>query len=231
MQRIVEQRDASPDELEVREVCTSIYAFRRELFGPALRQLSPDNVQGEYYLTDVIGMLAGMGHRVACVEAPAGETQGVNDRWQLALAERELRSRTNRSWLLNGVTMLDPRQTFVDVTVAARTRRHAVPGHHAAGRHGGRQRLRARPVGASRRLQGGRRGCACSTAWRSRRRSPRARRSGRSPISRRCRASNRTRNPEPSYTGRGSDDAPSPCRPTLGGTHDASDRRHAGSGA
>ena len=63
------------------------------------------------------GMLAGMGHRVSCVEAPATETQGVNDRWQLALAERELRSRTNRGWLLNGVTMLDPRQTFIDVTV------------------------------------------------------------------------------------------------------------------
>jgi bifunctional UDP-N-acetylglucosamine pyrophosphorylase/glucosamine-1-phosphate N-acetyltransferase len=51
------------------------------------------------------------------VEAPIAETAGVNDRWQLALAERELRARTNRHWLLNGVTMLDPRQTFVDVTV------------------------------------------------------------------------------------------------------------------
>ena len=58
-----------------------------------------------------------MGHRVGTFEAPPDETQGVNDRWQLALAERELRSRTNRKWLLNGVTMLDPRQTFLDVTV------------------------------------------------------------------------------------------------------------------
>jgi bifunctional UDP-N-acetylglucosamine pyrophosphorylase / glucosamine-1-phosphate N-acetyltransferase len=115
--RIVEQRDATPEEREVREVCTSIYAFRRDLLGPALRRLSPDNVQGEYYLTDVVGSLAAMGHRVGCVTAPADETQGVNDRWQLALAERELRSRTNRRWLLNGVTMLDPRQTFIDVTV------------------------------------------------------------------------------------------------------------------
>ena len=49
--------------------------------------------------------------------ARPSETQGVNDRWQLALAERELRARTNRHWLLNGVTMLDPRQTFIDVTV------------------------------------------------------------------------------------------------------------------
>jgi len=115
--RIVEQRDASRDERAICEVCTSIYAFRRDLLGPALRHLSPDNAQGEYYLTDVVGSLAAMGHRVDCVTAPAGETQGVNDRWQLALAERELRARTNRRWLLNGVTMLDPRQTFIDVTV------------------------------------------------------------------------------------------------------------------
>lgn len=115
--RIVEQRDASPEELDVAEVCTSIYAFRRDLLGPALRNLTTDNAQGEFYLTDVIGGLASMGHRVGAVRAPSWETQGVNDRWQLALAEREFRNRTNRHWLLNGVTMLDPRQTFIDVTV------------------------------------------------------------------------------------------------------------------
>ena len=116
-QRIVEHRDASPEELDVHEICTSIYAFRRDLLGPALRKLTNDNAQGEYYLTDVVSVLAEMGHRIGCVQAPADETQGVNDRWQLALAERELRSRTNRHWLLSGVTMLDPRQTFIDVTV------------------------------------------------------------------------------------------------------------------
>jgi bifunctional UDP-N-acetylglucosamine pyrophosphorylase/glucosamine-1-phosphate N-acetyltransferase len=115
--RIVEQADATLEELAVDEIGTSIYAFRRDLFGPALRHVSPDNAQGEFYLTDVIAVLARMGHRVGCVQAPADETQGVNDRWQLALAERELRARTNRHWLLNGVTMLDPRQTFIDVTV------------------------------------------------------------------------------------------------------------------
>ena len=116
-QRIVEHRDATIEELDVHEICTSIYAFRRDLLGPALRKLTNDNAQGEYYLTDVVSVLAEMGHRIGCVQAPADETQGVNDRWQLALAERELRSRTNRHWLLSGVTMLDPRQTFIDVTV------------------------------------------------------------------------------------------------------------------
>jgi bifunctional UDP-N-acetylglucosamine pyrophosphorylase / glucosamine-1-phosphate N-acetyltransferase len=115
--RIVEQRDATDDEIAIREVNMGMYAFRRDLLGPALRHLSPDNAQGEYYLTDVIGVLASMGHRVGCFEASPEETQGVNDRWQLAMAERELRQRTNRTWLLNGVTMLDPRQTFLDVTV------------------------------------------------------------------------------------------------------------------
>jgi bifunctional UDP-N-acetylglucosamine pyrophosphorylase/glucosamine-1-phosphate N-acetyltransferase len=115
--RIVEQRDASPEERAIDEIATSIYAFRRDLLGPALRSITPNNVQGELYLTDVIGVLAGMGHRVGRVQAPGEETQGVNDRWQLARAERELRDRTNRHWLLNGVTMLDPSQTFIDVTV------------------------------------------------------------------------------------------------------------------
>jgi len=115
--RIVEQRDASPDELDIKEWNTGILCFRRDLLGPALRNLTTDNSQGEYYLTDVVAQLAAMGHRVGAVQADARETQGVNDRWQLALAERELRNRTNRHWLLNGVTMLDPRQTFIDVNV------------------------------------------------------------------------------------------------------------------
>lgn len=115
--RIVEQRDATPDELDIKEWNTGVYVFRRDLLGPALRNLTTDNAQGELYLTDVIGQLAAMGHRVGAVKAPPTETQGVNDRWQLAKAEREFRNRTNRHWLLNGVTMLDPRQTFIDVTV------------------------------------------------------------------------------------------------------------------
>jgi bifunctional UDP-N-acetylglucosamine pyrophosphorylase / glucosamine-1-phosphate N-acetyltransferase len=115
--RIVEERDADATERAVREVNMGMYAIRRDLLGPALRHLSPDNAQGEYYLTDVVGVLAGLGHRVGTFEADPAETQGVNDRWQLAMAERELRSRVNRGWLLNGVTMLDPRQTFLDVTV------------------------------------------------------------------------------------------------------------------
>lgn len=116
--RVVEERDATPAERAIREVNTSIYAFKRGLLGPALRRIKSNNAQSELYLTDVVEVLASVGHRVGSSTAQAAEVTGVNDRWQLALAERELRARTNREWLLAGVTMLDPRQTFIDVSVS-----------------------------------------------------------------------------------------------------------------
>ena len=115
--RVVEERDAAPAERALHEVNTSIYAFKRGLLGPALRRIKNNNAQSEYYLTDVVEVLTSVGHRVGATLADAIEVTGVNDRWQLALAERELRARTNRALLLAGVTMLDPRQTFIDVTV------------------------------------------------------------------------------------------------------------------
>ena len=116
--RIVEQSDATPAEQEIDEVNTSIYCFRASLLAPALRRLSPENAQGEYYLTDVVAVLAGAGYLVAAVSVddPA-DTQGVNDRLQLAAAEAELRRRTNEAWMRRGVTMVDPTRTSVDATV------------------------------------------------------------------------------------------------------------------
>ena len=116
--RIVEHRDSSPEERSIQEVNTSIYCFRRSLLAPALRRLAPDNVQGEYYLTDVIAVLSSAGYVVdsLVVDDPL-ETAGVNDRLQLAVAEAELRRRTNERLLRSGVTMLDPTNTFVDTTV------------------------------------------------------------------------------------------------------------------
>jgi bifunctional UDP-N-acetylglucosamine pyrophosphorylase/glucosamine-1-phosphate N-acetyltransferase len=81
--------------------------------------VSPDNAQGEYYLTDVVEVLAEAGHRVVTVVADdADETHGINDRAQLAHAEAELRSRTNADWLAKGVTMVDPAATYIDTTVS-----------------------------------------------------------------------------------------------------------------
>ena len=118
VERVVEQRDASETELAVDEVNTSIYCFRASVLGPALRRLTPDNAQGEYYLTDVVAVLADAGYRVSAVvaEDPA-DTIGVNDRLQLAVAEAELRRRTNEEWMRRGVTMVDPARTYVDTTV------------------------------------------------------------------------------------------------------------------
>lgn len=114
---VVEHRDATEEQRSVREVNTSIYCFRRSLLAPALRRIEPDNSQGEYYLTDVVEVLVGAGHRVEAQGAPAAETAGVNDRAQLAQAEAELRRRTNQSLLAAGVTMVDPGSTYVDTTV------------------------------------------------------------------------------------------------------------------
>jgi bifunctional UDP-N-acetylglucosamine pyrophosphorylase/glucosamine-1-phosphate N-acetyltransferase len=118
VERIVEHKDASDDERAVDEVNTSIYCFRRSLLAPALRRVTPDNAQGEYYLTDVVEVFNSTGHRVEAVVAPdADETHGVNDRLQLAAAEAVLRRRTNEELQRNGVTMVDPDAVYVDTTV------------------------------------------------------------------------------------------------------------------
>jgi bifunctional UDP-N-acetylglucosamine pyrophosphorylase / glucosamine-1-phosphate N-acetyltransferase len=115
---IVEQADATDEQLAIDEVCTSIYAFRRSVLAPALRRVSPDNAQGEYYLTDVIAVLHDAGYPVTSLVArDPVETSGVNDRSQLATAEAVLRSRINHRWMVAGVTMLDPSHTYLDSTV------------------------------------------------------------------------------------------------------------------
>jgi bifunctional UDP-N-acetylglucosamine pyrophosphorylase/glucosamine-1-phosphate N-acetyltransferase len=115
---VVEERDATLEQRAIGEVNTGIYCFRRDLLGPALRRVTPANAQGEYYLTDVIGVLHDAGHPVdtVTVDDPS-EVRGVNDRAQLAAAESELRRRIARRWLLAGVTMIDPDRTYIDTTV------------------------------------------------------------------------------------------------------------------
>jgi bifunctional UDP-N-acetylglucosamine pyrophosphorylase/glucosamine-1-phosphate N-acetyltransferase len=126
---IVEEADATLDEREIDEVNTSIYCFRRSVLAPALRRLSPENAQGEYYLTDVVEVLYDAGYLVASVPArDPVETMGVNDRIQLSSAEAELRRRTNLAWMRQGVTMLDPKQTYIDATVRLGTDVTLFPG-------------------------------------------------------------------------------------------------------
>lgn len=133
--RIVEHRDASPEELDIDEINTSIYCFRRSVLAPALRRLQPVNDQGEYYLTDVVEVLHDAGYGVrAMVADHVEETHGVNDRAQLAGAEAELRRRTNDGWLRLGVTMVDPTRTYVDTTVDLATDVTLFPGTILQGR-------------------------------------------------------------------------------------------------
>jgi bifunctional UDP-N-acetylglucosamine pyrophosphorylase/glucosamine-1-phosphate N-acetyltransferase len=116
--RVVEDADASVEERALTEVNTSIYCFRRSLLAPSLRRLGPANAQGEYYLTDVIGVLYEAGYRVESLTvADPMEAAGVNDRAQLAVAEAELRDRINERWMRRGVTMWDPERTYVDAEV------------------------------------------------------------------------------------------------------------------
>lgn len=115
IRRIVEEVEASAEEVAIDEVATSIYCFRRSVLAPALRRLTPGNSQGEYYLTDVVQVLADAGYPVTSLVADDPmEAVGINDRAQLAVAEAELRRRINHRWLSLGVTMLDPDRTYVE---------------------------------------------------------------------------------------------------------------------
>ena len=115
---IVEEVDADEEQRAIHEVAMSIYCFRRSVVAPALRRITPDNAKGEYYLTDVVAVLAAAGYTVgSLVVEDAAELSGVNDRAQLAAAEAELRRRTNARWLAAGVTMVDPGRTYIDTGV------------------------------------------------------------------------------------------------------------------
>jgi bifunctional UDP-N-acetylglucosamine pyrophosphorylase/glucosamine-1-phosphate N-acetyltransferase len=118
VQRIIEGTDADDEARAIREVNTSIYVFRSDALWPALEQLQPKNVQGELYLTDAIGIVAASGGKVAAhVAADAAETDGVNTRAELAQAAAVLRDRINERHMLSGVTIVDPRTTWIEPTV------------------------------------------------------------------------------------------------------------------
>ena len=119
VQRIAEERDASADEREIREINSGIYCFDLRPLFPALRQLAADNSQGEYYLTDLIAQYQ---QRHLTVETlrldSAAELRGVNTRVDLAELGAELRARKNRDVMLSGVTLEDPATTYIDLDVA-----------------------------------------------------------------------------------------------------------------
>ena len=118
LSRIVEAGDASPEELQVREVNSGIYVFRADQLWPVLDRLEPHNAQGELYVTDTIGLLVDDGERVAVhmAETP-WEVEGINTRVELAFVAAKLRDRINEEHMLAGVTIVDPGSTWIEVGV------------------------------------------------------------------------------------------------------------------
>ena len=135
VERVVEHADATGAERDIDEINTSIYCFRRNLLAPALRRLSPENAQGEDYLTETVGVLSDAGHKVIALQCDdPGEAIMVNDRVQLADAENELRARINRGWMRAGVTMVDPATTYIDASVELDPDVRILPGTMLEGR-------------------------------------------------------------------------------------------------
>lgn len=115
--KIVEHKDCNEEELKIKEMNSAIYCFDIELLVKSLDKLNNNNNQGEYYLTDVIGILKDEGYSIGAVVTDIEETIGVNSRVQLAEAEEILRNRINTMHMENGVTLIDPKTTYIGADV------------------------------------------------------------------------------------------------------------------
>ena len=114
VERIVEEKDGTLDELKVHEVNTGMYIFDSKELWPCLEQLSDANAQGELYITDVVSILVKAGKTVsAYMTMDSDESLGVNSRLQLAQAELILRNRTNLALMEAGITLVDPHSTYI----------------------------------------------------------------------------------------------------------------------
>lgn len=118
VQTIVEERDATPEQRAIGEVNAGIYAFEAAGLRVALGAIGSGNAQGERYLTDALAVLRDKGAVVQAFRVDdCWQTEGVNDRVQLARLGAELNRRTVERWMLSGVTVVDPATTWVDVDV------------------------------------------------------------------------------------------------------------------
>ncbi|MNM62968.1 Bifunctional protein GlmU [compost metagenome] len=117
IERIVEHKDCNEDELKVNEINAGMYCFDIKALLGALEKLSNNNAQGEYYLTDVISILKSEGKKLGAVITEFDETLGVNSRAELAQAEVIMRKVINKKHLDNGVTIIDPSNTYIGVDV------------------------------------------------------------------------------------------------------------------
>ncbi len=124
---------ATTPERAIAEINAGAYAFRAKDLIDALGAVSNENAQGEYYLTDVIGILVGRGERLQPVEATPEEVMGINSQDQLSEARALLQARTNQRLMESGVWMLDPARTYIDETVTVEPGARIYPGVHLEG--------------------------------------------------------------------------------------------------
>ncbi len=117
VEKIVEHKDCSSEELKVKEINAGMYCFDIESLLLCLDKLSNNNAQGEYYITDVIEMLKNDNKKVGAMITDFEETIGVNSRAELAVVESILRKRINKKHLDNGVTIIDPNSTYIGLEV------------------------------------------------------------------------------------------------------------------
>ena len=116
--KIVEQKDASDFEQQIKEINTGTYVFDNARLFEALKKINTNNAQGEYYITDVIGIFRENGEKVgAYTLKDFDESLGVNDRVALATAEGVMRRRINQQHMVNGVSFVNPHATYIDVDV------------------------------------------------------------------------------------------------------------------
>ena len=133
--KIVEEKDATDDEKRIDEYNSGCYAFDGLLLADAIKRVTTANAQQEEYLTDVIQILRGDGHPVGTVEAQDSmEVLGINDRVQLAGARKVLNSRILEQHMRDGVTVVDPASTWIDVTVTIGQDAEIQPGTRLEGR-------------------------------------------------------------------------------------------------
>lgn len=116
--KIVEQKDGTEEELKVKEINSGIYTFDGKLLKDALKKITNDNAQNEYYITDVIQILKDEGEKVgAYVMEDSIEIHGINSKAQLAFCEKIMRERINEGLMDKGVIMMNPENTYISNTV------------------------------------------------------------------------------------------------------------------
>lgn len=130
---VVEQRDGTPEQLAIREANAGLYAVRARKLAESLEKVTADNHQGEYYLTDVVGILAAAGETLVAVNGTPEEVAGINSQDQLAEAQVAKRREINQRLMESGVWMLDPERVYVDAGVTVAPGARLYPGVHLEG--------------------------------------------------------------------------------------------------